>query len=111
MTQWYIFPVTDAHCIATHDTTGWVVTATPATHPSNGAPCQVFDIPTGTPDGHGCALQIFTTAGKLQYDLHGVLYLALPTGAGLVVDVYPKPPVQTVVLPRLMVNGQFLETA
>ena len=107
MISWYLFPPPDAICLATHDTAGWTLQAHPATHP-NGAACQVFDVPPATPDSNGCQLRITTTTGKLLYELHGVLYLQLPTGAGLLVDVYPLPPAQTVVLPRLVVNGQFL---
>ena len=108
MHAWYLFPVEGAHCVATHDTAGWVLTAHPGTHPANVAPCQVFDVPAGTPDGNGCHLQISDATGRLLYDLHGVLYLTLPTGVGLLVDVYPK--VASVTLPRLVVNGQFLAT-
>jgi hypothetical protein len=42
---------------------------------------------------------------------HGVLYLKLPTGPGLVIDVFPAVGSQGAVLPRLVVNGQFISQA
>lgn len=108
MTPWYLFPPDGAICLATHDVDGWMLQAHPATHPSNGAPCQVFDVPDTTLDRQGCSLLITNATGQDLYRLHGVLYLALPTGAGLVVDVYPKPPQTVGVLPRLVTQGPFL---
>lgn len=107
MIPWYFFPPTGATCVAKHDTSGWTLTAHPATHPANGAPCQAFDMPADTPDQNGCGLTMTDAKGRLLYSLHGVLYLHLPTGAGLVVDVYPTPPASSA-LTKLVAVGQVL---
>lgn len=111
MTPWYIFPNDPNHdtSMATHDVAGWTLTAIPTTHPSNGAPCQMFSLPDGTPDGNGCRLTITDIHGKLQYNLHGVLYLHLPTGAGLVVDIFPlrQVPVPAPALAPINPQGRF----
>lgn len=101
----YIFPSPlDAVCTLSHDTAGWTLTSHPGTHPS-GRQGQVFDVPDTTPDGNGCQLSI---PGKKQPTTYrAVLYLHLPTGAGLVVDDFP-PVVNGGTLPRLLVKGQFL---
>lgn len=93
MKLWYVFPpdVTDT-CVAAHDTAGWTLTAQPAKHPSNGADCQAFQVPDNTSDGNGCSLQVTNAKGIALYKkpIHGVLYLNLPTGVGLLVDVLPE---------------------
>lgn len=84
MKQWHIFPPQlDKPCTATLEEPVAELTSHSGTHPSNGAPCQTFDVPDGTPTGHGATLRI----GPTTY--HGVLYLDLPTGVGLVTDVFP----------------------
>ena len=84
----YEFP-DDKHATLTlsHDIAGWTISSHPATHPSNGAACQQFDLPDDTPDGNGATLTIPGKKGATSY--HGVLYLHLPTGAGIVIDVFP----------------------
>jgi hypothetical protein len=72
-------------CALHHDIAGWTLTSHAGTHPSNGAAAQVFDLPDDTPEGNGASL---TIPGQTPY--HGVLYVRLlPTGPGLLVDVYP----------------------
>jgi len=87
-----------------HDTAGWSLQSHLGTHPSNGAPCQVFDLPDGTPNGNGVTL---TIPGYPAAIYHGVLYLDLPTGAGLVIDIWPPANVNKT-LPRLVESGQYL---
>lgn len=102
----YVFPTPiDTICTLAHDIAGWTLTSHPGTHPANGAKAQVFDLPDGTPDGNGATLTIPGQKGSTAY--HGVLYLHLPTGAGLVIDVFP-PVASGASLPRLIVQGQFL---
>ena len=109
MSQLLIFPTPlDLVCTLTHDVAGWTLASHPGTHPANNAPCQVFDLPAGTPDGNGATLTLPGTRGPTNY--HGVLYLHLPTGVGLVVDVFP-PVSAGASLPRLVAQGQFLAQA
>lgn len=102
----YLFPTPiTTVCTLTHDVAGWTIQSHPVAHPTNGAACQVFDLPDGTPNGNGATLTIPGAKGPTSY--HGVLYLDLPTGAGLVIDVFP-PVSAGSSLPRLAVSGQFL---
>ena len=91
-------------CTLVHDTAGWTLTSHPGVYPS-GRPGQVFDLPDTTPDGNGCALTIPGKKGDTNY--RAVLYLHLPTGAGLVVDDFP-PVSAGSSLPRLLVQGKVL---
>ena len=103
----YIFPSpVETICDLEHDTAGWVVASHLGTHPSNGAPCQVFTLPGGVPNGHGATLIIPGPTGSVRY--HGVLYLDLPTGVGMVIDIFPPVGVGGTVLPKLVVSGQFI---
>lgn len=89
MKSWHIFPPDlTKPCTAKHDTAGWELTSHPSTHPSNGAPTQVFDVPDNTPDGNGVSL--FIADNPKPY--HGVLYLNLPTGVGMLIDIFPFKP-------------------
>lgn len=81
----------------THDTAGWTIQSHLGTHPE-GRPAQVFDLPDTTPDGNGCQL----TVGSVVY--RGVLYLHLPTGAGILIDTFPVGRA----LPKLVVQGHLL---
>lgn len=108
MSSVFIFPTpSDTVCRLTHDVAGWTLTSHAGGHPSNGAACQVFDLPAETPNGNGVTLTIPGAKGDTSY--HGVLYLDLPTGAGLVIDIFP-PVSAGASLPRLVIRGQFLET-
>ena len=103
----YLFPSPlETICALNHDTAGWTLHSQAGTHPSNGAPCQVFTLPDGTPDGHGATLTIPGKKGETVY--HGVLYLHLPTGAGLVIDIFP-PVMNGGTLPRLVAVGHVLK--
>ncbi len=103
----YIFPTPpEAICVLRHDTAGWTLTAHPATHPS-GRQGQAFDIPDGTPNANGCALNI-TASKKVPIDQRGTLFLAgLPDGAGLLMDDFHLQDAKGS-LPRLVAQGQFL---
>jgi hypothetical protein len=104
-----IFPTPlDLICTLHHDVAGWALQSHAGTHPLNGAPCQLFDLPATTPDGNGGTLTIPGKKGDTSY--HGVLYLRLPTGAGLIIDVFP-PVISGGTLPRLVAQGQFLAQA
>lgn len=93
-------------CTLHHDIAGWTLTSHAGTHPANGAAAQVFDLPDDTPEGNGATLTIPGKKGATGY--HGVLYVhLLPTGPGLVVDVYPAVS-NGESLPQLIVSGQFL---
>jgi hypothetical protein len=106
MISYAIFPHDlSQSCTLAHDTAGWTLPSHIGTHPANGAPAQVFDLPDSTPDGNGATLSIPGKKGSTVY--HGVLYLKLPTGPGLIVDVFP-PVMSGGTLPRLVVQGQFL---
>jgi hypothetical protein len=88
-----------------HDTGGWTLESHPGTHPS-GRDGIVFDVPDGTPDGNGCTFTLHQK-GRDLITLRGILYLHLPTGAGLVFDDWTHLK-STVTLPRLVAQGQFL---
>lgn len=84
----YIFPKPiETVCSLSHDIAGWNVMSHAGAHPSNGAACQVFDLPDGTPDGNGATLTI--PGKKTPQVYHGVLYLHMPTGAALLIDIFP----------------------
>ncbi len=106
---WYILPPDAAtnSAEAHHDTAGWTLTARRMVRPGTTDQWLVFDVPDGTPDQNGCWLTISGGDGKPLYQLHGVLYLHLST-VGMVIDIFPMPPKQTVMLPRLVANEQFL---
>lgn len=90
----------------THDTGGWTLQSHPGTHPS-GRPAIVFDVPDTTPDGNGCHFTL-TQKGREILNLRGVLYLHLPTGAGIVFDDWTNLKT-TVTLPRLVLDGHTLK--
>lgn len=96
MIPWYVFPpeVKSDTTVAHHDTAGWTITAKPASHPANGNPCQLFEIPDGTVDRNGCWLQVYDINGKPRYKgqgMHGALYLSgMPDGAGILIDILPE---------------------
>jgi len=107
MTPLAIFPADLSQpCTLVHDVAGWTLTSHAGAHPANGAACQLFDIPDGTPDGNGVTLSIPGKKGATAY--HGVLYLQLPTGAGLVIDVFP-PVMGGGTVPRLVAVGHVLK--
>jgi len=110
MIPYAIFPHDlTAPCTLHHDIAGWMLTSHAGFHPNNGAQAQVFDLPDDTPEGNGATLTIPGKTGVTSY--HGVLYVRLlPTGPGLVVDVYP-PVSGGASLPRLVPQGQFLAHA
>ncbi len=104
MTPMYTYPdPLETVLTLQHDTAGWTIQSVLDT--AHDPPAQVFTIPAGTPDGNGVTLTIPGSSHSQQY--HGVLYLTLPTGAGIVIDVFP-PVVSNVTLPRLVLSGQFL---
>lgn len=114
MTAWYILPPDAQHdsAEAHHDTAGWTLTAQKRQRPGTADDWLVFDVPDGTPDKNGCWLTIFDVYGKPMYHLHGVLDLRFtPESAMLGIDIFPKPPMQAITLPKLVVNGQFLGQA
>ncbi len=80
----YIFPSPLTTSCALGGDAGWMVLSHPGAHPSNGAPCQVFDLPADTPDQNGATLAI-----PGYPPLHGILYLHLASGAAFFPDVYP----------------------
>lgn len=85
LTQCFVFPPPDATTATlAHDTAGWTADSYPATHPT-GRDGWAFDIPDGTPNGHGAKLT-FLKDGKEILALRGVLYLTNPTGVGLEID-------------------------
>lgn len=68
-----IFPSPlQAHCELRHDS-GWTVVGVQAVHPS-GRLGQAFEIPEGTPHGHGARLTI-TAPKKVPLEQRGVLFL------------------------------------
>lgn len=101
----YEFPPPDTTGTLTHDTGGWTLQSHPGTHPS-GRQGIVFDVPDTTPDGNGCQFTL-TQKGRQLITLHGVLYLHLPTGAGIAFDDWTQIKTNTT-LPKLAVNGLFL---
>lgn len=105
MTPLYEFPdPVDTPLTLTHDTGGWTIQSRTGNHP-DGPECQVFDVPDGTPDGNGVTLSIPGKPHDVLY--HGVLYLHLPTGAGIVIDVFPKAS-NPMRLPALIKSGSYL---
>ncbi len=112
MIAWYILPPDAQHDAAEahHDTGGWTLDARRAPRPgTNGEVWLVFDVPDNTPDQNGCWLTITDAKGKALYQLHGILNLhATPESAVLGVDIFPKPPMQSFQMPRLVAQGQFI---
>lgn len=112
MTAWFILPP-DAQvdsAEAHHDTGGWTLTSTKRQRPGTGIDWLVFDVPDGTPDKNGCWLTIFDAKHKPIYQLHGVLMLHEMTDSAMLgVDIFPKPPLQTVTMPRLVLDGHTLK--
>lgn len=102
----YDFPPPDTTGAIIHDTGGWTVLSHPGTHPS-GREGIVFDIPETTPDGNGCSFTL-TQKGKELITLRGILYLHLPTGAGIVFDDFSHLKPSSTALPRLTVQGKVL---
>lgn len=83
----YIFPdPLDAHCVLQPDESG-PIAGVPDTHPSNGAPCQSFDVPSSVPNKHGATLTI-EKKGYAPYILHGILDTVTAGGGGYEVDVF-----------------------
>lgn len=87
----YIFPdPLDAICVLQPDE-GSPILGKPDTHPSNGAPCQSFDVPSDTPNKHGVALTI-EKQGFSPYVLHGILDTVTAGGGGIEFDVFRLAP-------------------
>lgn len=83
----YIFPdPLDATCTLQPDESG-PIHGQPDTHPSNGAPCQSFDVPSSVPNKHGALLTI-EKKGYAPYILHGILDTVTAGGGGYEVDVF-----------------------
>ena len=85
----FIFPdPLDARCTLLPDSTpGSPITGQPDTHPTNGAPCQSFNVPATVPNKNGATLTI-QKDGFVPIVLHGILDTVTPGGGGFECDVF-----------------------
>jgi hypothetical protein len=66
---------------------GSPIVGVPDTHPTNGAPCQSFDVPGSVPNKNGATLTI-EKSGFIPIVLHGILDTVTPGGGGFECDVF-----------------------
>jgi hypothetical protein len=85
----YIFPdPLDARCSLQPDSMpGSPIVGVADTHPTNGAPCQSFDVPSTVPNKNGATLMIVKD-GFVSVVLHGILDTVTAGGGGFESDVF-----------------------
>lgn len=87
----YIFPdPLDMHCELQPDSLPSPLIGVPDTHPTNGAPCQSFDVPSSVPNRNGAVLTL-SRRGYTTLTFHGILETLTAGGGGFEVDVFRVP--------------------
>src|SRR5262245_21592274 len=78
----------DARCTLMPDSTpGSPITGQPDTHPTNGAPCQSFNVPATVPNKNGATITIQKDS-FVPIVLHGILDTVTSGGGGFECDVF-----------------------
>lgn len=87
----YIFPdPLDATCKLQPDSMTTPIVGVADTHPSNGAACQSFNVPSTVPNKNGATLTI-EKPGFSSLVLHGILDTITTGGGGFECDVFKLP--------------------